>query len=41
MTMRTNVKAGGMFANHNQGLKTRTAVKAGGMFNNHNQGVAQ
>jgi len=45
MTIRTNVKAGRLAANHNQtvvreaakGLKVRTNVKAGKLAANHNQ----
>jgi len=46
MRTRTNVKAGGMSANHNErlnsatsaaGMKVRTNVKAGGLRFNHNE----
>jgi len=38
MKLRTNVKAGGLSANHNQtGLRLKTRVKAGGLSANHNQ----
>ena len=42
MTIKTNVKAGGMSLNHNQGgLAVKSAVKAGGTFLNHNQTTRQ
>jgi hypothetical protein len=46
MKIKTNVKAGGGWSNHNQtvsrGLKIRTNVKAGGLPDmNHNQSVAR
>ena len=38
MKTKTNVKAGGFTANHNQSaIKTKTNVKAGGFTANHNQ----
>ena len=41
MTIRTNLKAGGLSRNHNEtlrgGLTLRTGVKAGGMSRNHNE----
>jgi hypothetical protein len=39
MTIKTNVKAGGLMSNHNQGLKVRSAVKAGALLANHNQNL--
>ena len=40
MTIKTNIKAGGMRSNHNQaGLTLKSGVKAGGMRTNHNQSV--
>jgi hypothetical protein len=35
--LRTNVKAGKLAANHNQGLRVRTTVRAGKLAANHNQ----
>ena len=38
MTIKTNVKAGGMRSNHNQaGMTVKSAVKAGGVHLNHNE----
>jgi len=44
MKTKTNLKAGGMMANHNEtlvrdsrGLKVKTGVKAGGIMVNHNE----
>lgn len=45
MKIKTNLKAGGVYTNHNQtpagrtntGLKVKTQVKAGGLFGNHSQ----
>ncbi len=41
MTIKTNVKAGGLTANHNQaptsGLKVNSKVNAGAVNPNHNQ----
>jgi hypothetical protein len=40
LRVRTGVKAGGLYTNHNQAaspLKIRTGVKAGNMKQNHNQ----
>ena len=38
MKTKTNVKAGGLSANHNRsGLAIKTRVKAGGLSSNHNQ----
>jgi hypothetical protein len=37
MKLRTNVKAGRLGANHNQGLRVRTSVRAGRLGANHNQ----
>ena len=41
MKVKSNVKAagGGIFPNHNEGLKVRSNVKAGGIFPNHNEGL--
>ena len=42
MTIKTNVKAGGLNWNHNQsGLAVKSAVKAGGFQINHNQTTSQ
>ena len=42
MKLRTNLKSGGMFANHNQNsLVVKSQMKAGGMFSNHNQPVSR
>jgi len=37
MTIKTNVKAGGIFPNHNETLAVRSYVKAGGLPINHNE----
>lgn len=38
MTIKTNEKAGGFTANHNQrGIAVKSAVKVGGITINHNQ----
>ena len=37
MKIRTDVKAGGKVANHNETLIVRTDVKAGGRSYNHNE----
>ena len=39
MTIKSNVKAGGIGLNHNQnsGMKLKSNVKAGGISINHNQ----
>ena len=40
MKMKSNVKAGGLFANHNQsGIAVKSTVKSGGLYLNHNQSV--
>ena len=40
MTIRTQLKAGARFSNHNETLQVRTALKAGAAaFNNHNERV--
>jgi hypothetical protein len=49
MKLKTNVKAGGITANHNEtivgqpkkGLAVRTNVKAGGISQNHNETVVR
>ena len=45
MKIKTNVKAGGVTAQHNQtvarGLKVKTGVKAGGVQMQHNQTMAR
>jgi hypothetical protein len=45
MKIKTNVKAGGLSANHNQtaarGLTVKSGVKAGGLTANHNQTAAR
>ena len=41
MTIKTNVNAGGMSINHNQGgVKLKSAVNTGGFKVNHNQALA-
>ena len=37
MNTKTNVKAGGIVKNHNQGVVVRSGVNAGGIHKNHNQ----
>jgi len=37
MTIKTNVKAGGLSVNHNETLVVRSAVKAGALTVNHNE----
>ena len=37
MTIKTNVKAGGVGLNHNETLAVRSDVKAGGIGFNHNE----
>jgi hypothetical protein len=37
MTIRANVKAGRLSANHNETLAVRSAVKAGRLSANHNE----
>ncbi|MCX6620622.1 MAG: hypothetical protein NTY38_06020 [Acidobacteria bacterium] len=37
LKIKTNLAAGGIKFNHNQGLPIRTRVKAGGVKFNHNQ----
>jgi hypothetical protein len=37
MKLRTNVKAGRLAANHNQGLRVRSSMKAGRLAANHSQ----
>ena len=37
MTLKTNVKAGGITLQHNETLAVRSAVKAGGIGLNHNE----
>ena len=39
MTIKTDVKAGGIGANHNEALAVRSSVKAGGIGFNHNETV--
>src|SRR5947207_207712 len=39
MTIRTQLKAGKLAANHNEGLHVRSAVKAGGIRINHNEAL--
>jgi hypothetical protein len=39
MTIRTQLKAGGLLRNHNEALKVRTALKAGGENLNHNEAL--
>ena len=40
MTIKTNIKAGGMRTNHSQtGMTVKSGVKSGGMRSNHNQSV--
>ena len=38
MTIRTQLKAGGITRNHNEALQVRTSLKAGG-WNNHNEAL--
>jgi hypothetical protein len=40
MTIKTNVKAGGITINHNETLAVRSAVKAGGLTIQHNEALA-
>ena len=37
MTIRTQLRAGGTFLNHNEALRVRTSVKAGGVEGQHNE----
>ena len=37
MTIKTNVKAGGLAMNHNETLTVRSDVKAGRVAGNHNE----
>jgi len=38
LAIKTSLKAGGLWANHNRtGLKVRTAIKAGSLTSNHNR----
>ena len=37
LRVRTGVKSGGLWPNHNQSLRVRTGVRAGGLWPNHNQ----
>ena len=37
MTIRTQLRAGGIQQNHNESLRVRTALKAGGLRLNHNE----
>ena len=37
MTIKTNVKAGALSANHNETLTVRSNVKAGALSANHNE----
>jgi len=39
MTIRTQVKAGGVEAQHNEALQVRSAVKAGAGYLNHNEAL--
>lgn len=39
MTVKTNVKAGRMTANHNETLVVRSDVKAGRITGNHNESL--
>ena len=39
MTIRTQVKAGGVEAQHNQALKVRSTLKAGGVNLNHSEAL--
>lgn len=39
MTIRSDVKAGGVRKNHNETLAVRTDVKAGGIRKNHNETI--
>ena len=39
MTIRTNLKAGGVSINHNEALQVRSAIKAGGRRLNHNEAL--
>ena len=39
MTIRTQVKAGGVEAQHNEALQVRSALKAGGKSLNHNEAL--
>jgi hypothetical protein len=39
MTIKTQLKAGGISINHNEALQVRTALKAGGKSLNHNEAL--
>jgi hypothetical protein len=39
MTVRTQLKAGKLAANHNETLQVRSSLKAGGTFLNHNEAL--
>ena len=39
MTIRTQLKAGGIVANHSEALQVRTALKAGGLNLNHTESL--
>jgi hypothetical protein len=39
MTIRTQLKAGKLATNHNEGLRVRSAIKAGGLNLNHNEAL--
>ena len=40
MTLRTQLKAGKLSANHNEGLQVRSALKAGRLSANHNEALS-
>lgn len=37
LRIRTSVRAGGIWENHNKALRIRTSVRAGGNWSNHNK----
>ena len=39
MTIRTQLRAGGVNLNHNEVLRVRSTVKAGGIWENHNEAL--
>lgn len=39
MTIRTQLKAGGIQVNHNEALEVRSAIRAGGRLVNHNDAL--
>lgn len=39
MRIRSAVRAGGLEANHNEGLRVRSTIKAAGLLGNHNEAL--